>query len=107
MELYSHVVDLGKIKGEIKVELFSWQERMEKSKEIVYKVEGDTLVNRHEFEQGKATIETTISRIREVSIKCGKIEIDSVEKLLKYKEGIDIVNEISPILLNGVSLAKN
>lgn len=107
MQFFVHNVEIGEIKGEIKVELYPWQERMAKAKEIVYEMKDGQLVERHDFDRGQKTIEATISRIREVSVKFGDKEVKTVEDLMFYREGVSIINQISPTLLNGVSLEKN
>ena len=104
--LHTHHVNKNGFVGIIEVELFGWKERMAKTKEIYYKQVGESLVERHDYEQGEATIETTISRIRSVDIKCDEVEIKSIDELMGYRDGISIINEISPFLLNGISLAK-
>lgn len=104
--LHTHQVNKNGFTGTIEVELFGWKERMAKTKEIYYKQVGESLVERHDYEQGEASIETTISRIRSVNLKCEEKEVKSIDELMNYREGISIINEISPILLNGISLAK-
>jgi len=103
---YIHKVDMEEIKGEIEISLLPWKERMSKAKEIVYKIVDGNYVDRHEIEQGEATIDLAISRVASVNLKATDIEIKSIDELMFYREGSIIVNEISRIVLNGLSLGK-
>lgn len=104
---YVHAIDREKIKGTITVDLLPWRERIAKVKELAYKIQEGQLSQRDEIELGEKQIDLTVSRIISVDISCGETHIESVDELMNYKEGMAIINEISPIIMNGVSLEKN
>lgn len=104
---YVHNVNVGKIVGSIEIELLPWKERIERAKEVMFKLNEGNLVQREEFELGEKQIDLTVSRIRKVDIKCEDTIVSSVDDLMNYKEGIQIINQLSPLIMNGISLEKN
>ncbi len=105
--IYDYEIEDKKIKGVIKVELLPWRERMKKVKEILYKIVDGVAISRDELEQGELTIECALERIKEVKLMIAGKKIDSVDELMFYKEGIEIANKLSNIILQGVSISKN
>lgn len=105
--IYEHKVEKEQIKGIIKVDLLPWRERISKVKELAYKIQDGKLSQCDEIELGEKQIDLTVSRIIEVNLICGSTEIKNIDDLMSYREGIHLINEISPIIMNGVSLEKN
>lgn len=104
--IYSHNVNKDGLIGKIEIELLPWQERVSRTKDIVYKQEGDLLVDRNHVEQGEKTLKLVEDRVRNVSLKFEETEIKSFEELMMYREGMAVANEIGSILTNGVQLGK-
>jgi hypothetical protein len=105
--IYEYHIKEKKIDGVIKIELLPWRERMKKVKEILYKNNDGTVDPRPELEQGEMTIDATINQIREVKIVMNDKKISSIEEMMFYREGIDIVNRLGSILMQGISISKN
>ena len=104
--IHAHNVNKDGLVGTISVELFPWKERIQKAKEIYYKMVDGKLVEREPIEQGELTQVTTAERVREVKLSFEDKEIKDFDTLMYYKEGIEILNELNNIVLGGVSLGK-
>ena len=105
--IVKHNVDTEQMKGFIEVDLLPWKERISKSKELLYKTEDGKLVDRDDLERYELAIDFAVSRVKNVGITLNDGQkVTSVEELMIYKEGTKIMNEISNVVLNGVSLEK-
>lgn len=105
--IYKHVVDNEQMKGFVEVDLLPWKERISKSKELLYKLEGEKLVDREDLERYELAIDFAVSRVKTVDISLNDGQkISNVDDLMMYKEGTKIINGLSNVILNGVSLEK-
>ena len=105
--IYNLKVDTEHMKGEIKISLLPWSERVSKSKELLYKLQDGKLVDRDDLERYELAIAFAVSRVESVDITLANGQkVSSVDDFMMYREGTRIMNEVSSILVNGVSLEK-
>jgi hypothetical protein len=104
--IYKHDVSHNGLIGFIEIEMLPWKERIKKTRDILYKQDGEKLVERQEIDQGEMTITLSIEQIRKIDLSFGDKKITDIEELMMYREGIVIINQLNSIVLNGVSLEK-
>ena len=93
--------------GFIEVDLFPLKQRLEMLKKISIEMK-DGVAN--QSDALTSTIELTNiakERIKKVDLKMNGLEFTSIDDLEFYKEGVDILNEISGVLINGISLGES
>lgn len=105
--IFTQNVDTDELKGKIEVDLLPWNERISKSKELLYKLDGDKLVDREDLERYELAIKFAVERVKSVDLVTNDGQkVSSVDELMMYKEGTKLMNDISSTMINGVSLAK-
>jgi len=85
-------------KGEIEVEMMTYQERLGTAKAIGL-VDDDNALDKSD-----EIIALVAKRVKSVDVKAGDIEIKSLDELGYYKEGSDIINDIGRLVMQGIPL---
>lgn len=106
MKVFDYQLKNKDFKGVLKVELPSYQERINLLKEMNIKndiKEGNTT----ELLDRAGEVEKLVSKhVKEIKLTFTptKYKIDSIEDLGYFKEGCELINELSESILSGVQL---
>ncbi|RLC38721.1 hypothetical protein DRH27_01580 [Candidatus Falkowbacteria bacterium] len=85
-------------KGYVELQIPTYKERMTITKEIM--VDGKS----SEVEQGIKLIDLVEKHVKTVNLKCGELEIKTVDDLGYSKEGTELINNMSTIIIQGIPL---
>ena len=108
MKLFEYVPKKD-FEGSIVLKVPQYKERLKLLKECNFKLgaNGDIINNDSQFDSIEKLAEITEKHIEKVNLTCNGNEIKSVEDLGYYAEGVELLNEVGGLILNGFSLGKN
>lgn len=99
MEITKEICDYG-FDGSIKIKMLPYEKRMKAALEFSQSKDSDE-------EKSMRLLEMVGERITGVSLKYGDIEINSIDELGCYQEGVQLINTMGSWIVSGVPLAKS
>lgn len=95
--------------GSIVLKVPQYKERLKLLKECNFKLskDGEVANNNEQFDSIEKLTDITEKHIEKVNLTHNGQEIKSVEDLGYYAEGVELINEVGGLILNGFSLGKN
>lgn len=108
MKLFEYVPKKN-FTGVIVLKVPQYKERIKLLKECNFKLgaEGEVTNNNEQFDSIEKLAEITEKHIERVDLKMNDQEIKSIEDLGYYAEGVELINEVGGLVLNGFTLGKN
>lgn len=105
MKIDVKFVEFG-LQGVISIEVPGFKERVKILKELNIQAENGQAAESDPLEYSLKINELVRERVKSVKLKYKELSFESIDQLEYYKKGLEVINKLATIILNGVELGE-